>query len=197
MSYAHKVRKNVKRARQMGLEIRIDPDGLDLDSFLRIYESTLDRRDASGGYFFGREFFESIVRDLKGQFTFFHALLNGQIISTELVLVSEHRLYSFLGGTMSDYFQVRPNDLLKHAIIEWGRQMGKSTFVLGGGWQEGDGIFNYKLAFSPAGAVGFRVGKWVHDPVSYLRLLNSRREWEATHGRAWNPTGGFFPEYRG
>lgn len=197
MDYAHKVRKNVNKARQLGVEIRMDPEGADLDAFLRIYESTLDRRDASDGYFFGRAFFESILRDLKGQFMFFHAVLDGQIVSTELVLVSERHLYSFLGGTLAEAFHARPNDLLKHAVIEWGRQTGKSSFVLGGGWQEADGIFNYKLAFAPQGAVDFRVGKCVHDAGAYDRLLKRRGEWESSQGRDWSPKAGFFPEYRG
>ncbi|WLT33436.1 NeuD/PglB/VioB family sugar acetyltransferase [Geothrix sp. PMB-07] len=197
MDYAHKVRKNVNKARQLGVEIRLDPEGAELDAFLKIYESTLDRREASGGYFFGRPFFESIIRDLEGQFMFFHAWLDGQIVSTELVLVAERNLYSFLGGTLAEAFHARPNDLLKHAVIEWGRQTGKSTFVLGGGWQEADGIFNYKLAFAPHGAVDFRVGKWVHDAEAYGRLLKRRSEWESAQGREWVPKAGFFPEYRG
>lgn len=197
MEFAHKVRKNVNRARQLGVEIRIDHEGLELDSFLEIYEETMGRRNASHGYFFGREFFETMLRDLRGQYVFFHSVLQGQVVSSELVLVSEHHLYSFLGGTRSEFFQVRPNDLLKHAIIEWGRDMGKTMFVLGGGWQEDDGIFNYKVAFSPKGVVDFRVGKWVQNLEDYVRLMALRREWESDQGNAWIPKDGFFPEYRG
>ena len=37
-------------------------------------------------------------------------------ISTELIIVNENVMHSFLGGTISDYFNLRPNDFLKIEI---------------------------------------------------------------------------------
>ena len=194
--YAHKVRKNVNRAREGGLKVEIDPEGRRLEEFLGIYTETMDRRQAGHGYYFPRSFFESIVGELAGSFAFFHVLSGGLLVSTELVLVSANHLYSFLGGTRAAAFEQRPNDLLKHEIIRWGMEVGKATFVLGGGYQAGDGIFRYKLSFAPSGEVPFRVGNRIIDPTALESLVSARRTWEATQNRDWVPSPGFFPPYR-
>ncbi|WP_460806506.1 GNAT family N-acetyltransferase [Micromonospora zhanjiangensis] len=130
--FEHKVRKNVKRARQRGVTVEVDEHGAHLDDFLRIYHGTMRRRAADAAYHFPRHMFERLGQELPGQFVFFHARHGGEIVSTELVLVSADHIYSYLGGTVAAAFDVRPNDLLKFAIIEWGRQHGKTSFVLGG-----------------------------------------------------------------
>lgn len=196
--YAHKVRKNVNRARKRGLSVEIDRTGERLDDFLRIYISTMERRDAADAYRFSPAFFERIVSDLAGSFAFFHARDEaGRVVSTELVLVSAEHIYSFLGGTLEGAFADRPNDLLKHEIVSWGRAEGKRAFVLGGGYGGEDGIYRYKLGFAPSGQVPFQVGRWVHDPELTRALELDRQRWESSHGRDWKPDERYFPPYRG
>lgn len=194
--YAHKVRKNVKRAHSHGLTVEADFDGKHLDAFLEIYVHTMVRRDASTSFLFEPSFFERIVRDLAGSFAFFHVRHNNKIISSELVLVSAEHVYSFLGGTRSEAFSMRPNDLLKHAVIQWARANGKKFFVLGGGYGADDGIFKYKRSFAPKGVVPFRVGRRTYAPNIYEGLIEKRRAYESRHGCAWTPHRGFFPAYR-
>ena len=194
--YEHKVRKNVNRARQSNLTLELDPTGARLDDFLTIYHATMDRRDAEGSYFFPREFFESIVRNLPGQYMFFHVLDDGRMVSTELALVSVNYVYSFLGGTLPDAFPLRPNDLLKHEIILWTREAGKRAFVFGGGYGGDDGIYRYKKSFAPSGSVPFSVGTKIHDAAAYARLVERRRQWENQNNHDWQLRAGWFPEYR-
>ena len=197
MDYEHKVRKNVNRARREGVRVEVDAAGSRLEDFLAIYSGTMDRRGAASSYYFDREFFLALTRNLDGQFLFFHALHDGEVVSTELVLVSATRIYSFLGGTRAEAFELRPNDLLKHEIILWGQRAGKQAFVLGGGYGGPDGIFRYKLSFAPKGEVPFRTGQIVFDRSAYDRLVAVRSAWEARGGRQWQPRPGFFPAYRG
>ncbi|HAN86984.1 MAG TPA: methicillin resistance protein [Firmicutes bacterium] len=197
MDYEHKVRKNVKKARRSGLVVGVDYEGARLDDFLDIYTQTMQRRDAAEFYYFDREFFETLIKDLFGSFAFFHALQNQQVVSTELVLLSANHMYSFLGGTRVDAFDLRANDLLKHSIVRWGIENGKKAYVLGGGYEYGDGIFRYKMSFAPNGQVPFRVGCSVYDPDLYTSLIRSREQWESEQGIGWRPSLGFFPEYRG
>jgi hypothetical protein len=193
--YAHKVRKNVNTARRAGLRFELDTAGSHLDEFLTIYRSTMDRRSAADGFHFSRAFFETIVRELRGSFAFAHIRAGDRIVSTELLLRSARHLYSFLGGTLADAFEMRPNDLLKHSIIEWGIGEGLSAFVLGGGYGGPDGIFRYKLAFAPRGEVPFRTGRAVHDAAGYARLVDARRAHEGKSG-TWAPRESHFPVYR-
>ncbi len=194
--FEHKVRKNVNKARRSGITIEIDSTGARLDDFLRIYEATMDRRDAQRGYYFGRSFFEAINASLADQFVYIHALLEGRVVSTELALVSAHNVYSFLGGTDESAYEHRPNDLLKHELILWAKAAGKSRFVLGGGYTPDDGIFRYKKAFAPAGMLPFRVGHRVLDPARYDALVAARITEAHAIDPAWVPEPGFFPAYR-
>jgi hypothetical protein len=196
MSYEHKVRKNVKRALGSGLRVEVDPDGRRLPEFLEVYHDTMRRRNASAAFFFSEEMFRGLLRELPDQLVFFHVLRGGEVVSTELVLVSPHRVYSFLGGTRESAFHLRPNDLLKHHVVLWARAAGKRHFVLGGGTAPRDGIFRYKLSFAPDGEVPFRVGRRVLDPAAYGRLLGARAEWESARGEGWAPRPGYFPAYR-
>jgi hypothetical protein len=113
MDCEHKVRTNVKKARRSGVRVEFDPSGVRLDDFLRLYLDTLDRRARRRGYRFPRAFFER----LPGQRLYVHALHGDDVVSSELVLLSEQTAYSFLGGTDSKAFELRPNDLLKWELI--------------------------------------------------------------------------------
>ncbi|MBE0447475.1 MAG: GNAT family N-acetyltransferase [Actinobacteria bacterium] len=196
MDYKHKVRKNVKRAQGASLRVEVDLVGARLDDFIAIYQSTMERRNAEDYYYFTEDFFLSALSNLQGQLAFFHALYEGKVVSTELVLISADNIYSFLGGTLAEAFALRPNDLIKHTIIEWGRERGKKAFVLGGGYNGCDGIFLYKKSFAPNGEVPFKIGKRIYDLEIYEELVLMRRAWEAVNGRSWDPRSDFFPSYR-
>jgi hypothetical protein len=197
MDFEHKVRKNVNKAQRSGVLVEIDPHGDRLDEFLVVYTRTMERRGALDQYYFTRDFFERIRDNLSGQFAYFHALHADSVISTELVLLSDYAVYSFLGGTLEEAFDLRPNDLLKYEIILWAKRQGKRTFVLGGGYQPRDGVFRYKLAFAPRGGVAFYTGWRVLDDEMYGRLIARRADLARTSGTEWTPRPGFFPAYRG
>ncbi len=197
MDYDHKVRKNVNKARRSGLTVETDISDERLPDFQAIYFQTLARRGAPERYYFPEDFFRKLIRRLDGQYRFFYALDGDRPVAAELVLVSARRIYSFLGGTAADAFGRRPNDLLKHAIIEWGMQEKKDAFILGGGYNDRDGIFRYKLSFAPGGEVPFTIGKMICDREAYRELADSRRRWEEENGRDWRPRPDFFPAYRG
>lgn len=195
--FEYKVRKNVNKARANGVRVQIDETGCRFDDFNAIYTSTMDRRGAAEHYYFSREYFERIREDLKGQFAYFHALVGDAVVSTELVLVSADRVYSFLGGTDAAWFHVRPNELLKVEIMNWARRAGKREFVLGGGYGRGDGIYRYKLSFAPCGCAPFSIGCRIFNRAAYEQLVNSRRAFETLRGNQWQPNPEFFPAYRG
>src|SRR6185295_7413176 len=107
--YLPKVRQNVRRARSRGCGLEVDPDGARLEEFHHVYTSTMMRRNASSYYFFPRSFFESILQMLKGHCAFFHVIHDGKVVSSELVLLSRRHAYFFLGGTLAESFELRPN----------------------------------------------------------------------------------------
>lgn len=195
--FEYKVRKNVNKARASGVVVKIDEKGDRLDDFLAIYTGTMDRRSAGDTYYFPREYFERLQSDLKGQFVYFHAFVGNVVVSSELVLVSANRIYSFLGGTDAAWFHVRPNDLLKVEIMNWARGAGKKAFVLGGGYARGDGIYRYKLSFAPSGSIPFSIGSRVLNADVYEQLTHVRRTAAAIQGDQWQLNPDYFPAYRG
>lgn len=188
--FAPKVRKNVKRAKRDGVVIEVDDGPGRFDVFLEIYESTMRRRGAEDSYFFSRVFFEKLHSGLDAQFVYFFAFREGEPVSTELVLVSEESVYSFLGGTKEEAFPSRPNDLLKTEVMQWASANGKKYFVLGGGYEAGDGIERYKRAYSPTGGVSFTTGQRVQNQRVYNELSSHLNVSDGL------PESGFFPLYR-
>lgn len=194
--YEAKVRKNVKRAINSGVTVEMDGDGRRLCDFFRVYWTTMQRREAGQFYFFSESFFNALVDRLQGMFCFFHAIFEGEVVSTELVLVSSRRIYSFLGGTLECHYNLRPNDLLKHEIIKWGICHGFSEYVLGGGVTPNDGIFTYKKSFAPSGIRPYTLGKQVYDQAIYNRLVLGRHDWLQQQNLSDQSTQ-YFPLYRG
>ena len=192
MDVKPKVRKNVKRARAEGLTVELDPKGARLDEFLAIYRRTMDRRGAGEYHRFPDKFFERITHELPGQHRFIHAFLGGRMVSTELILRSATRAYSFLGGTDERAFPKRPNDLLRWESLLWAKEEGLRHFVLGGGLEMEDGILRHKLAFAPTGKMPFHVGQRVLRPDVYEELTAAR----AREDTGWSPRPGWFPAYR-
>ena len=196
MHYEHKVRKNVNKARRAQLVASLQDTFTDTGEFTELYHSTMGRRSAARSYYFDVEFFARISTVLAGS----HWVAEvrdpaGRLVSAELVLVSDHQAYSFLGGTYAEAFPYAPNDLLKHAVIEHARTAGLSGYVLGGGYQAGDGIFKYKRGFDPHGVRAFHrleasVATLCEGLVS-LRLAEERR---VDPSARLQP--GFFPRYR-
>jgi len=193
MNFKHKVRKNVKKSQQAGLECLIDEDGRYLSDFLSLYKSTMDRRDAADFYYFNREYFEAVFDRLPTNSAYFYVLDGHEIISTELVLYSPETVYSFLGGTREEAFDKRPNDLLKYKVMLWAKEHGISNYVLGGGYMPEDGIYRYKKSFAPNGEYGFFTGQRINDAEGYKRLVDTRID--SLNG-TWQSREGYFPQYR-
>lgn len=194
--YNPKVRCNVRRAEREGLYVEIDRTGKRLDDFMNIYYGTMERRNALAQYYFKKDFFQSIVKNLVGNFVFFHAIHCGKVISTELVLVSQDNLYAFLGGTDAAAFGMHPNELIKHTIVTWGVDQGKKTYVLGGGYAGNDGILRYKKEFAPRGIVPFAIGKRIYNESIYQDLCEKRKRYEVENAQKWDEKVSYFPQYR-
>lgn len=197
MNFDHKVRKNVKKANAAGLKMLIDDNGERIDDFLSIYYSTMDRRNANKTYYFDTAFFNELHTSMKGHFVYFYAMQNNTPISVELVLAAKDNIYSYLGGTNLEYYCCRPNDFIKYEIIKWAKENGKKRFVLGGGYQPGDGIFRYKKSLAPDGTVEFQIGRRIVNEGQYAMLVAKCNEQRARQGKPLLAVGNsFFPLYR-
>lgn len=193
--YEHKVRKNVKKALHAELSVTIQPQFADLAEFVALYHETMSRRDASSFYRFDHAFFEKVQGELSENCIAAEVRdCTGRLVSAELVLTSDRFLYSYLGGTQENAFPARPNDLLKHEVINYGRGTGRRGYVLGGGYSAGDGIFRYKRSFDPTGSVPFRTLRLIADQHAYALLTRSHLGPRPSDDE--DEDEGFFPAYR-
>lgn len=196
-SYKAKVRKNVNRARELYLRVEFDRTGQYLQNFLKVYYDTMERTDASKTFIIPEEKFCWLTETLghDGGMMYVHIFDDDAIVSTELLLLSQDTIYSFLGGTLESAFAKRPNDLLKHEVIRWGRENSFKWYVLGGGVTPSDGIFRYKEAFDPESIVPFFVRRNIINLDVYQLLIEKRFHYESKKGNNWVARPDFFPEY--
>jgi hypothetical protein len=192
--YEYKVRRNVNRARSNGLTVEVSL-GRDLVTrFAEVYLETMARRGAHDWYRFSAEFLDAFGERLGDQVGWVVAFDRGRAIAGEMVLFSATTAYSFLSGTKADSFKLRPSDLVKHETFLWARSLGKVRYVLGGGVEPYDSIYDFKRSFAPRGIVPFRVASKVHDIDRFERLVKLRESWKGVHV---DPGArGFFPPYR-
>lgn len=189
-NYERNNRKNIKKACREGLKVLIEEEPNHFEEFLSIYHDTMERNKASKFYYFPRDFYEKIHRNLKNNYIYAHTIKDQKIISTELLLFNERFIHSFLGGTLPEYFIYRPNNILKHEVIKWARARGIKYFLLGGGYSDGDGIFRYKRSFSRDGITDFYVGKKIYNEEAVKMLEQLTASEKKSHDK------NYFPPYR-
>ncbi len=188
--YGRNNRKNINKALREGVRVLIEETPEHFTDFMHVYRHTLERNRAGAFYYFNQDFFQSIHCEMQGRYIYAHAYKGDDIISSELLLFNGTYLHSYLGGTLEQYFSLRPNNLLKHEAALWAQSRGINYFLLGGGHSDNDGIFRYKRSFAPGGVLDFYVGKQVHNKVlaeELARLVNANSQGE---------TKGYFPAYR-
>ena len=177
--YEHSARKNINKAKLEGLDVVFyEYPGSKLDhliEFLKIYEDTITRRSAEEYYFFCKDYFTALLGNPSIVSRLYFCENNGKKISTEIVLIGPKYAYSFLGGTLCEYFKQRPNDYLKHTIISDLKQIGLDRFVLGGGNEDRDGISRYKKSFAKKSFMDFYICYNIYNDNIYNSLL---RGWE-------------------
>ena len=175
MNYEHKVRKNVNKSLRNGCRIEIRKSLTDASEFVSIYRDTMVRRQATDWYHFSDLFFSQLGSALAGQHLVFLVFDRaGKVLSAELVLQSNSRLYSFLGGARREAMALGAGDLLKHEVVQYGQATGRRSYVLGGGYHRGDGIFRFKRAFDPSGVVPFQVLGIIGDERQYHARVAQR-----------------------
>ena len=197
-SFDHKVRKNVNKALKEGLKCKIyylDIPDIEIDKFYEVYIKTMNRTNANRSFFYEITEFKKFIYNNLNFNILCNIYYNNKVISSELVLVSNNAIYSFLGGTDENYFDKRPNDLLKFELINWARRNNKDFYILGGGYGYEDGIFKYKKSFFPNDVVTFYTGRKIVNLEKYLELVKQNNDFRIS--RLLNPLSieddSFFP----
>jgi len=172
LSFLHSTRKHLRKADRNELTCAVHSSGHNIDIFLEIYYKTMDRCSANKFYYFKKSFFSKMEEKINGMFNFFYVLKDGKAVSCELVLHCGLYCHSFLGGTTAEAMPLCANHFLKREIIRFYKNLGCKYFLLGGGAQPNDGIFNFKKSFAPDGVFSSLIGCTILNAQIYGEVKN-------------------------
>ncbi len=155
--------------------------------FREIYNGTMDKDEAEAYYYFGEDFYTSLLEDLPQNAQVFWAEKDGQVIAASVMLTANGRMNYHLSGSLREFSSLAPGNLLLYKAALWGCANGCRTLYLGGGVGSGeDSLFKFKRAFYKGELNRFYIGKRIFLTERYEELCAMRE-----------PTGsGFFPKYR-
>jgi lipid II:glycine glycyltransferase (peptidoglycan interpeptide bridge formation enzyme) len=187
----HACRKNIGKAQRAGLRSVEATSKEDIREFLRIYSSTMARKNALESYRFSLEYFEAFQEKLPEGSRFTLTMAGDHIAGALLVLFDDENAYSYLGGTDAEFHHLRPSNFATWELIQWAHAGGKKRVVLGGGYRPDDGIFRFKATFSNL-RQPFHVYKKIHLPDEYSYLEQENRN---VNGIT-ESTIPYFPSYR-
>lgn len=196
-NFKPKVRNNYRKAQKEGLDFTMhyrDISQETVSEFYDIYIKTMQRNNAVDYYYFPKSYFSEYLENNPKNAAIAMVLYNGKPISTEFVLLSENTIFSYLGGTLSDFFHTRPNDFLKINVMDWGRDNGKKYYVLGGGRKNEDQLYKYKKNFFPIEEdIVYYTGRKIVMPKIYQELIDQSLD-QIEEIPAIDE--GYFPAYR-
>jgi len=199
-SFDQKVRKNVNKAIRENLRYKIfyyNIEDKHIEEFYAIYHHTMIRTNAQKSFMYSFRNIHSFISNNPRYCAICTTYDQNIAISSELVLISDDSIFSFLGGTNKLYFAKRPNDFLKFQIINWARNIKKQYYILGGGFGCEDGIFQYKKSFFPNDIVEYFTGRKIMDKQLYNKFLQLRNSERVNEGKniLSNDDTSYFPLY--
>jgi lipid II:glycine glycyltransferase (peptidoglycan interpeptide bridge formation enzyme) len=138
--FDRKLRQNVNKARESGVQIR---NVEDVDAFYDLYLAAMRRR---GSPQFPRRFFEGLTEEFGEQCSVLLAESEGTPIAGLLALDYGGRRHLLLNGSDHDYWDLRPNDLLYWHSIQQACERGYDLVDFGRS-EAGSGVARFKERF--------------------------------------------------
>ncbi len=188
-----KNRNMIRKAEKNGVEIHHSKDYGLFKDFIRIYNATMDKDEAIDYYYFDEDFYKSIHNDLCDNYEMFYAMYDGKMIAMSIILFANKQMHYHLSGSLIEYRNLAPSNLLLYKAALWGYEQGYRTFHLGGGVGSGeDNLYKFKAAFNKNSDYQFSIGKQIFNKGKYDELVNLR----VVENSDFDINSSFFPLYR-
>lgn len=183
-----KNRNMIRKAQKNGVVIYTARNPEIYETFRGIYNGTMDKDHAEEYYYFGSEFYRSILNDLPHNAQVFYAMYEGKIIAASIMLAANGRMNYHLSGSLREFAHLAPTNLILYEAALWGYENGCRSLYLGGGVGSGeDSLFKFKKAFYRGDNLKrFHIGRKIYLEDRYNELLSLREPIES----------GYFPKYR-
>jgi hypothetical protein len=187
-----KNRNMIRKAKKLGVEIYCGLNSEMFDEFIKLYNATMDKDNATEYYYFKKDFYNSVLNDLKDNAHIFYAVFEGSIIAMSIIVFANQQIHYHLSASDREYQNVAPTNLLLYEAACWGCNNGYKTFHLGGGLgSRKDSLYKFKKAFNRNYDNEFVIGKKIFDELKYGELLLIRGS-----GLESSSKQTFFPLYR-
>lgn len=188
-----KNRNMIRKAEKNSIKILNSKDLSLFEDFRNIYNSTMDKDNASTYYYFNDAFYQSIHEDLFNNYEMFYAVLNGKPIAMSIILYANKQMHYHLSGSITEFRHLAPSNLLLYKAAIWGCEQGFKTFHLGGGvGSDEDNLYKFKAAFNRNSNYQFSIGKELFNKEIYKELVNVR----IAKDSHFDKESTFFPLYR-
>jgi hypothetical protein len=187
-------RGDVRKASRDGARIAIvEPDEARVARFASLYLETMERRQAKSVYRFQPEYFASMFRHLGSRAILAEAHAGtGSLAAMAVFFVGGAHVWYMYNAAVESESGGGVITLMLDRLFAWAAERGCSWFMLGGGFQPGDGLYRFKMGFSQT-ALPVRHIRHVHDADAYQRLIAAKNAHDARHGRS--PGADYFPSY--
>lgn len=187
-SFHSSVKKNLKKSADSSLSFfPADKTDGNIEIFIKLYWSSMDRLAANNYFYFSREYFYNLIKECEGASLFIVNNKDNQPIAASILLHHGHICHHHLTGYNSGAINLRPNDFMIYSLIQWGQAHHLDYLHLGGG---APSICKFKKKFSPA-ELPYYIGKRVHNQELYQQLCHIRQK-----EPGFPPNSNYFPLYR-
>jgi hypothetical protein len=175
-SHRKSVRQIITRCSKKGFEAKLmlidDASEKDLHEFISIYYSTLERNAAEKFYYFNKDYIYNIRQKLPRNVLLAIIYFEDKPVATSINPFMAENAYGFIGGSLTEFRKESPFTYMLHKVIMKLKDLGVSNYLLGGGIEKGDNIYNYKLSLAKNGVKDFYIGKKIHNNDIYENLVN-------------------------
>lgn len=191
--YSSKRRQEVRRAARNGATMSIvPPDEFHINRFVDLYDSTMLRKQTKSVYFYPREFFVDLFGELKERALLVEAYADDQLASSTIFFLGNKCVWAQYEGTDPSVRESDSNLYKTDRMISWSADHGHDYFLLGGGFHDGDGGYQYKMRYSKLTAPVSHLRK-IHNPALLLALESEKAAYDRAQGRITRDD--YFPSY--
>ena len=179
MNEIHTKNRNViKKGEKSGLEFIVDEDFAYLTEFEDLYNSTMDKLEADGFYYFDPSYYDQLKNTIQNRFLGI-VKHEGKVVAGAIFFYQLPYGHYHLAGSDKSALKLSPNNYLLWEAAKELTRRGVKHFHLGGGTDgsEENSLYQYKRKFSKH-EYQFALGKMIFNPSLYEDIC---AEWAAAY----------------
>lgn len=170
-----KNRNLIRKAQKSGIVVEHDK-GMNIPEFMKIYEATMDRDNATKFYYFPKDYYEYMRTHMSDETEYFYAFKDDTMVAASIFFYSGESMHYHLSANLVEYRTYAPTNLILYTAANWGREKGMKRLHLGGGVGVEDSLFHFKKQFNKNGRIPFYIGRNIFDRQKYYELLQIRKK---------------------